>query len=285
MNRVIRHWIAITILLTMCVAGFLVSIIIDRQVENIISEQVSLIQEGTQQRFRTFDELLRLNETKLDEHIKKVLPEITKRLQTRSSDLKSWNPEELRQMADEFKVNEIYIIDRNTRIISTSFLPDLDFELGSISNDLRAFLNSVYAQNNLIVDRFTLSSNTGIINKYAYLSPKGSDYIFEISVELKPFLAKEYSQNYVNFLFRDLFTDLMGNELLLESIDLFLVNQLVALPFDGQSKSIAQACYPIMQVLTIAAATTYYLDWTADWSVAHADNECAAESFSVIEIA
>ena len=46
-----------------------------------------------------------------------------------------------------------------------------------------------------------------------------------------------------------------------------------------------QACYPIMQVLTIAAATTYYLDWTADWSVAHADNECAAESFAVIEIA
>lgn len=53
----------------------------------------------------------------------------------------------------------------------------------------------------------------------------------------------------------------------------------------GADAANAEACYPIMQVLTIAAETAYYLDWTADWSVAHADNECAAESFAVIEIA
>lgn len=38
-----------------------------------------------------------------------------------------------------------------------------------------------------------------------------------------------------------------------------------------------------MTVLTIAAATVYYLDVTADWSVAHADNEVAASSFVVTE--
>jgi hypothetical protein len=36
-------------------------------------------------------------------------------------------------------------------------------------------------------------------------------------------------------------------------------------------------------VVTIAPNTAYYLDVTADWSVAHADNEVAADSFSVIE--
>jgi len=36
-------------------------------------------------------------------------------------------------------------------------------------------------------------------------------------------------------------------------------------------------------VLTIAADTAYYLDVTADWSVAHADNEVAADSFYVSE--
>ncbi len=38
-----------------------------------------------------------------------------------------------------------------------------------------------------------------------------------------------------------------------------------------------------MTVLTIAADTVYYLDVTADWSVAHADNEVAAASFAVTE--
>jgi hypothetical protein len=40
-----------------------------------------------------------------------------------------------------------------------------------------------------------------------------------------------------------------------------------------------------MTVLTIAANTEYYLDVTADWSVAHADNEVAAAAFAVFESA
>lgn len=39
-----------------------------------------------------------------------------------------------------------------------------------------------------------------------------------------------------------------------------------------------------MTVLTIAADTAYYLDVTADWSVAHADNEVAAATFAVFEV-
>lgn len=36
-------------------------------------------------------------------------------------------------------------------------------------------------------------------------------------------------------------------------------------------------------VVTLVPNTQYYLDVTADWSVAHADNEVAADAFSVIE--
>jgi hypothetical protein len=36
-------------------------------------------------------------------------------------------------------------------------------------------------------------------------------------------------------------------------------------------------------LFTLAAGTAYYLDVTADWSVAHADNQVAAMSFSVTE--
>lgn len=37
-------------------------------------------------------------------------------------------------------------------------------------------------------------------------------------------------------------------------------------------------------VFTLVEGTTYYLDVTADWSVAHADNEVAAASWAVFEI-
>ncbi len=43
--------------------------------------------------------------------------------------------------------------------------------------------------------------------------------------------------------------------------------------------------HQVAAVLTIDQATAYRLDLTADWSVAHADNDIQAESFDVIEIA
>lgn len=46
-----------------------------------------------------------------------------------------------------------------------------------------------------------------------------------------------------------------------------------------------EAVYAHTTVLTIDQDTAYRVDWTADWSVAHADNECASEAWAVLEIA
>lgn len=45
-----------------------------------------------------------------------------------------------------------------------------------------------------------------------------------------------------------------------------------------------EAVYGHTTVLAIAQGTDYYLDWTAEWSVAHADNELASEAFAVVEL-
>lgn len=46
-----------------------------------------------------------------------------------------------------------------------------------------------------------------------------------------------------------------------------------------------EAAYPFHTVLTIAAGTAYYLDLSATWSVAHADNEVASSAAHSIEYA
>lgn len=53
----------------------------------------------------------------------------------------------------------------------------------------------------------------------------------------------------------------------------------------GADAALAVNAQPFYAVLTIAADTAYYLDYTADWSVAHADNELASDSWHCIEIA
>lgn len=41
--------------------------------------------------------------------------------------------------------------------------------------------------------------------------------------------------------------------------------------------------YEFVKVLTIDNTVVNYFDWTAGWSVAHADNQVEAESFTVVE--
>lgn len=53
----------------------------------------------------------------------------------------------------------------------------------------------------------------------------------------------------------------------------------------GADAANTEAAYAFTQVVTIAADTEYYLDWTALWGAAHADNEVAAESWACIELA
>lgn len=244
MNRVIWHWVALAMISAGIVAGLIVNSVIDTQVHSLINEQLDLVQKGIHQRFKTFDEFLKQDEVSLDAHVEQVLPELTQHLRSNKTDVTAWSSKELRALAERYEVNEIYIIDQSTRVVATSFLPDMGFELGTISQHVRDMLAGLLGQDHVLVDRFTLSSKTGIMNKYAYFSPAGSDYIFEVSVELKPFLANLRSHKYVQFLFEDMFTDLMGNQMLLKSIDIFLVNDLVVLPFDGNTEPILRSNFP-----------------------------------------
>ena len=53
----------------------------------------------------------------------------------------------------------------------------------------------------------------------------------------------------------------------------------------GPDANCTTAMYGGGAVITIAQGTAYRLDFTLDWSVAHADNEAAAASWHVTEIA
>lgn len=59
----------------------------------------------------------------------------------------------------------------------------------------------------------------------------------------------------------------------------------VTAQIQGPDSNGTTAVYAGGAVITIAQDTAYRLDFTADWSAAHADNECAAASWVVYEIA
>lgn len=233
MNNFIWKSIAFTLILFGIVTGLIMYNDIQKQMNAVIDEQVSSIHSKIDQRFKTFDNLLRQDEKGLNEQLKVSLPKLSATLQSGKQKPTDWNPQELAVLAKEFNVDEIYIIDKSTTIVATSYLPDLGFELGLISSDIRKHLLGLFNSNKVSIDLITLGTKTGVLNKYAYYSPVDSDYIFEVSVAIKPFLAKKHSPEYVHFIFNDFFNITTDNHLLLGTVDLFIVNDIAALPFTG----------------------------------------------------
>lgn len=245
-------------LLSSLLAGFVIYEVVQNKVDDAIVAQAEEVQLGVHERFKVFDAILKKNEEELDKHINKMLPELTGQLRKREGRLDSWSPNELSDLAKEYNVTEIYIVDKTTKVIATSFVPDLGFELGSISAGLRDFLEGMSNSKTdiTVLDRLNVSSKTGIMNKYAYFSPVGSSYIFEISVEIKPYLSSRHSNEYIDFMFGVLFTDIIGNQLLLQSVDLYIVNDLVVLPFAGDLMPIPRSELPVIPKVGRASRKT-----------------------------
>ena len=198
-SRSAKYWLAIV--LAALVGLTLANIFsVERHMKRIMDSSFDLIKNHVAERYHRFDLLLIEKEKVLDQSLKQKLPQIYQLLLSKNEDLSQLSPDELRVLAAQSDVDEIYIINRNTVVTTTSFLPDLGFELGTISDELRVFLSELFDSGKVVVDRLNVSSKTGIINKYAYFGPRDSNYLIEASVDMKKYLSRLHTSDYTNFL-------------------------------------------------------------------------------------
>lgn len=153
------------------------------------------------EKFRTFDVLLEREEAQMEKRMKAALPLVVEELLGNPPSFSTRTPEQIAELSRRVGVDNIYIIDKNTVVVATDFQPDMGFKLGEISGDLRSFLSGLMGTGRFAADRLNFSSKTGILQKYGYLSPPGSDYIAEVSIDVRKFLARERSEAFVRFLF------------------------------------------------------------------------------------
>jgi len=196
-----------------------------------IDEQANNVHTQVQQRFRVFDELLSSDEKQVQVHARRALNRLTDVIAHDNFDPKDWPPERLEKLATELGVDAVYVIAPDTTVVATNFIPDLGFKLGTISEPFSEYLQGLYNSGRLEVDRINVSSKTGVIKIYAYYGPVDSDYILEVSYDVKNFLARSRSSRYVDFMFGDFFTEMTKTNPLLDRVDIYLVNNYAAFPF------------------------------------------------------
>ncbi|MBT6095839.1 MAG: hypothetical protein HOH04_13225, partial [Rhodospirillaceae bacterium] len=215
----------LSIFLTSAIVGSIIGwVSVDRITEDLIERELRTAHAAINEKFKMFDVLLRREEEVMDKRMANAVPVVAARLLASPETISKIPQETLQALSKEIGVDNVYVIDKNTVIIATDFEPDRGFELGKISDGFRGFLQGMIGSGKFIPDRINMSSKTGILTKYGYYSPKGSDHIAEVSIQVRDFLAKERSPEFVDFLFKSFFNDLVHAQEFLTSLDIHMVN-------------------------------------------------------------
>jgi len=132
-------------------------------------------------------------------------------------------PEQLRKLARELNVGQIYFINSAGIVFNSSLIGDIGLNLLSICNDVTRYINSIYGKGEVTSQGISVSTLEGNINHYMYYSPKGSNIIYEISFDVSDYVKKKYNLALYEFLFKDMFKTF--NNGYLNSIDLYSISK------------------------------------------------------------
>lgn len=224
MRRALQLTLLSIFLTSALVAVVIGYVSIERITQDLIERELSIAHSAITNKFNLFDVLLRREEEAMDKRMDAALPIVAQHLLDDPEKLGEVSKDDLDTLSKQVGVDNVYIIDKKTVIVATNFAPDLGFELGKISDGFRSFLQGLIGTGKFVADRINMSSKTGILTKYGYLSPKGSDHIAEVSIRVRDFLSRERSPEFVDFLFKSFFNDLVHTQEFLRELDIHMVN-------------------------------------------------------------
>jgi len=194
----------------------LLSILLDRIKQDAFAQ--------VQGKLNTFDRMMLALEGDMEKIGEQAMSGIAASL-TSSLLRTSMTPGELKQLSVSHGVDDITLIASSGIIYNSSFEPDLKLNLQTISPTFMEFLKSIYGTGKIVHQRISISTLTGTIRKFIYFSPAGSDEIIQLSINIRPFITKRFGFQFENYIFQDMFTELLESNRFLKDIDIFHLNR------------------------------------------------------------
>lgn len=241
MKNIVALLLLLSILLTGIAVSFVTGSFAVQSLEGNIEDSIANLHQRLQPRFAAFDSLIEREHDHLTRELGNKLPEIAAEVQRGGLPIQQVTQATLQEMAIRHQADEIYLIDASGTVVSTTFRPDLNFNLMTISDAMANRLRAMYGAGKVFTDRMTLSTQTGILNAYAYYSPPGTDYIVEVSVNMRHFIRRTRGQAYLEFLFYGFFLEPIRSNASVLELDLFMFNDLAAWSFTREGQTLEPA--------------------------------------------
>src|SRR6266851_5319466 len=203
-------------------ATIVASLAMYRLVSDQQDVEISKIEASLSDRFTVFEAMLRSEHERITAHMAKVLPQIVAELASLGRKPGDLSVAELDALAQKYGVQHIYFIDRSYKVFQTNLAYDMNllFPKGPFTR----FLDSVFGADKVMNDGIDLSQVTGTLRTYSYFSPKGKDYIIEVSTDVRTSIAGSDFAWMSKFFFEDFFTDPVRSHPNLKDVDIYLIN-------------------------------------------------------------
>ncbi|MDF3028450.1 MAG: protein serine/threonine phosphatase with extracellular sensor [Fluviicola sp.] len=149
------------------------------KVENDIDHQKKSIVAETKNLIEYYDFSMRTHEQSLIERMQDASREIQFVLAKQPA--KSIDLLALRSsLGLDSSREDIYLIDRNLKIVNTTFKPDMGFDFKKLNKTFISFFSKIFQSKTFKEDRFGLEIKTGKIKKYSYQTSLDGKHIIEL---------------------------------------------------------------------------------------------------------
>lgn len=178
---------------------------IENQIKKVISDQNKIAISYAAEQLSEFDMILYgMNGefSEIEENSINSIDQWFKQNNQKPLEIQNNNLEEL---VKKLPISQIYIIDKTGKVIRTSCETDKEINLVENSSFMKNYLSKIYNTGKIEHQGMSFSNKIGKLNRYTYYSPINSDYIIEISVDVKNYIKKKYDSTYYKFLFEDIF--------------------------------------------------------------------------------
>jgi PAS domain S-box-containing protein len=130
-------------------------------------------------------------------------------------------PEKLKEFANKIGVSDVYFIGHDGTVYNSSLVSDINLNLLNSGPAFSKFINSLYGKGETASQGISTSIKEGKISYYMYYSPKKSNIIYEISLDVQKFIEEKYNFALYEFLFSDMFKNFYDKYLI--SIDVYSI--------------------------------------------------------------
>lgn len=195
-------------------------------INQIFNDKVDTIFTSIENELVIFDHALTLVEEDWDKELTHNLPKLAQKFTEGKYSATEKTPEYLKKIAREHGLTDLYLIDNNLVVIASSFKPDIGLDMSKFSSEYTKYLKDLLNQGETGIDRINVSSETGILKKYAYYSSPGSDLIINVDIGVYDRIKRGGKKaNLVRILYEDITQQFKANRSDIIDIDVFNISQ------------------------------------------------------------